>query len=140
MTFEEQYENLVKTQLGDLLAQFKQATSEQLTTPPELSSKQMLHEQELKARLERQNLINLQQQFGFSEIPAIEEILEVESDVSHTGTKKQTDCGDFSMHEEEEDQDALLSSSQGLRNLEESLSVTLKKSTTERLPPKEDQE
>jgi hypothetical protein len=113
LSFEEQYEELVKKQLGDLLSQFKTATSERLTKPPELSSKQMLHEQELKARQERQHLITLQQQFGFSEIPAIEEILEVESDVSQTGTKKLTDCGDMSLHDEDaqDDQDAFLSSS-----------------------------
>jgi hypothetical protein len=39
LSFEEQYENLVKVQLGELLLQYRQATSEKLTNPPELSSK-----------------------------------------------------------------------------------------------------
>jgi hypothetical protein len=69
-----------------------------------------MHEKELKARAERQHLISLQQNFGFSSIPAIDEILEVESDVSHTGTKKQTECEDLSHRDDSsEDFDNLLS-------------------------------
>lgn len=46
----------------------------------------------------------MQKQFGFSSIPAIDEILEVESDISHTGTKKYTECENESIKEDLSDE------------------------------------
>ena len=82
-----------------------------------------MHDKQLKARAERQQLINLQQQFGFSSIPAIDEILEVESDVSHSEAKRQTDYEDQSINDISEDIENALLNDQAQGVLEESATL-----------------
>ena len=60
-------------------------------------------------------------------IPEIDEILEVESEISATATKKLTECAEVSAREEDlgEEYDNALSNSQALKVLDETQSLHL---------------